>query len=587
MNSNQGEEILLQGTAISEGVAIGVPYILVAEEVSHAEFPISHSQVAAEITRYRKALFSSKHELLQLQQTLSGEGSQEAVTIIDTHIQMLEDPLITTHIEERVNQTKYNIESVFHSVINEYTIQFSKNADSFFKQRISDVQDLSNRILGHLQQTRKEKFKNIPSDSILIAKELAPSEIAASSNQKILGFVTETSSGHSHASLIARAKGIPFVGNISIQELKLYQVSQLIIDGNKGVIILNPSQETIAIYEEILKQQKEKRKVAAHCSPITTTRDGKRVHLKVNITHHEEIESLDRLPCEGVGLFRSEFLALENHDYLFSEELQYQIYHQLISKLAGKACVIRLFDIGGDKLTDHPKYKSQEANPALGFRGIRFLLKHAELLQIQLRAILRAASGRTIRILVPLVMDAKEIQLTKEHLKVVWQQLSAEGIVMPTSVEVGAMIEVPSAALTMDTLVEECDFFSIGTNDLVQYLLAIDRTNVGMEEFCLPIHPSVIRVLNLVIDTANKAGKPISICGELASNLLFAPLFVGMGVKTLSCTPSSLPVLKEGIESLSLKTMRRLAQEVRASKSCDQMIQVLSSFYEENLRNKS
>lgn len=575
---NQGpekREIFIQGVGISEGIAMGRPHFAKTIEETTPDFPIPLSQVDFEIARYRKALFSSREDLFRIRKDLAMEGSHEAVSFIETHIQMLEDPMITTHMEEKIRLMLRNTEAVFCSVISDYKNRFTKRSAPFVQERLADVSDVSSRILTHLQDG-EDAHRKIPTGSVIIGPEIAPTFMAAAQAPFMAAFVTERGGSSSHAALIARSKGLPFVSGIGKEAFSLLDIDLIIVDGSAGVVILNPEEETIETYLEKQKQAATRYQLLLSDNHLPAkTIDGVQTHLLINVGH---IDDLDRFPYshDGIGLFRSEYLLLNREGKIPSEEWQTSLYTTLLRKAEGKPVVIRVFDLGGDKHPDITYGPRNEANPAMGFRGIRFLLRHPRLFRSQLRAIhIAAAGGYDAKILLPLISDIGELLETRALIEEVKQTLRAEGKQVP-NLPVGCMIEVPSAALMCDAIAAHSDFLSLGTNDLIQYTLGVDRANPAMSEQIYPAHPSLLRMINMVVVEAKKRGVPLSICGEIASNTRFIPLLLGLGLTHFSVAPRYLPYVKQAIRKASLSESRVLAEKALQAKGPEDVIALLS-----------
>lgn len=574
--SEEHKEVLIKGFPVSEGIAIGIPFFLQPVKEEIPEFSITLKEVEGEIARYRNALYSSRQDLAELRSYLAEEASEDAVTIIDTHIQMLEDPLITVHMEEKIRQTLQNPEFVFHSVITDFEKRFSQKTEPFFQERLIDVMDLAKRVLGHLRPYKGPSLEHVPFNSIIFAKELIPSHTASAKTARVSAFVTQLGGGNSHAALIARSKGIPYVACVDIDMLQNMVSKCVIVDGQTGDVIFNPTPLTIEKY----KQRKTCMKATfqllqKELQYEAETIDGCSIQIFANIGNVEDLENIHQLGVEGVGLFRTEYLFFQHRHLISSEEEQYRAYVELVHTVGKAPIVIRVFDVGGDKNPELFTEGEREPNPVLGCRGIRFLLRHQEIFKIQLRAILRAAVHGDMRILLPLISDINELELSKVLVREVEQSLRAEGIVFKENIPLGCMIEVPSAVLICDALAKKSDFLSIGTNDLVQYTLGIDRSNPIMNDFCYPAHPSVLRMIKMVNTEAKRHGKTVSICGEIASNPLFVPLLLGLGIDQLSCSPRYIPVVKRAIRQTSLLSAYELAQRVLYLDSAAEVSKVL------------
>ena len=547
-----------QGSPVSEGIAIGLAYFLKPIEEEIPDFEISLNEVDAEVARYRQALFSSKEDLHRLRQDLEMEGSDEAVTTIETHIQMLDDPMITTHMEGKIRQMLRNTESVFRSVISDYENRFSERTDLFFQERLVDVEDISKRILGHLREKQDAQLSEIPAGSIVFAKEIAPSYTAGAHAAQIGAFVTKNGGGNSHAALIARSKGIPYVAGIDTAEFEKLQKDLIIVDGYQGLIIANPTEDTLNQYQEKQKQLATRYQLFLDENPLKSeTLEGYKIKLFVNVGNPTD---LDTFPYDhdGVGLFRTEYLFLHTKEFFPSEKFQEESYRTLIEKTRGKPVVIRVFDLGGDK---HPSLldRQREPNPVLGNRGIRFLLRNQELFRMQLRAIFKAARGADVHLLLPLISDINELYVSKAIIEEVKEGLRQEFLDIP-DLPIGCMIEVPSAVMICDALAKHCDFLSMGTNDLVQYTLGVDRGNPLMSELFYPAHPSVLRMIKMITTEAKRKEKPLTICGEIALNTLFTPLLLGLGLRKLSIAPRYIPHVKQTIRKWSIVEAYQLAE---------------------------
>ena len=473
---------------------------------------------------------------------------------------MLEDPMITTNIEGKIRESLRNTESVFRSVIQDYEVRFSERTDSFFQERLVDVMDVSNRILGHLREKQDEQLSEIPTGSIVLSEGITPSYTAAAHSTQIGAFVTKKGGGNSHAALIARSKGIPYVSNIEIFDLEKQNLDTLIVDEYQGLVIINPTEETIAIYREKQKQLATRYQVFLKEDHLKAeTIDGHQIRLLVNVGNQNDVD-LYPYSHAGVGLFRTEYLFLETSELYPSEAFQEQTYPELIQKVDGKPIVIRVFDLGGDK---HPALfmdRNREPNPIMGFRGIRFLLRNRQLFKMQLRAIYRAATAGDIRLLIPLISNIKELHESKKIIEEVREELKREMHDVPT-LPIGCMIEVPSAVMICDALAAESDFLSLGTNDLVQYTLGIDRGNPAMGDLFYPAHPSVLRMIKMITVEAKRREKSLSICGEIASNTLFTPLLLGLGLTDFSLSPRYLPYVKQTVRKWTIVEAYQLAEK--------------------------
>ncbi|MCP5506103.1 MAG: phosphoenolpyruvate--protein phosphotransferase [Chlamydiales bacterium] len=549
-------EIILKGASISGGIAIGTLYYVegLQEEIV-PELSIPSTEVEKEIGRYRRAITSSREDLHDLQRFLAKEGSQEAVSIIDTHIQMLDDPFMTTFMEKNIRQRMKNTETVFRSVMSDYEKEFSKVKDTFFKQRLLDVKDLSQRILRNLHPKKSLESEKIPENSIIFTKELIPSSSAQASKWQVRGFITEIGGTTSHAALIARSKGIPYVANISTDVLYPLKGSTVIIDGKTGDVVVNPNEATLQRYRDLLDQKMPVKEELYSLSEVgTETLDKVQIDVFANIENLSDLDLLASHHAGGIGLFRSEFLFFGKELHTFSEEDQFILYQQVMAKAKGMPVVFRTFDVGGDK--GNVNHYEPEPNPALGCRGIRFLLKNRDIFAQQLRALLRVSLDGDLRILLPMISDIEELYIAKEMIQEAALQLRSEGHEIADEIPLGCMIEVPSAAFMAHAIARECDFLSIGTNDLIQYTLAADRATEETNSYYSPTHPSILRLILHVVQEAARFDTPVSLCGEIASDLKYLPLLLGLGVRKFSCASRFIPEVKRLIATLSIEELR-------------------------------
>ncbi|MDN3504054.1 MAG: phosphoenolpyruvate--protein phosphotransferase [Rhabdochlamydiaceae bacterium] len=572
-------EIQLQGVSISEGIAIGEIHVLDEMQSSETpQFAISKREVEHEIQRYRKAISSSREDLFRIQDTLAQDGSVEAVTIIDTHIQMLQDPYMTTMMEDRISERLQNTEAVFQLAMCEYEEQFAKINDTFFQQRLSDVKDLSSRILNHLSVQGKRSFVDLPKDAIVIAKEITVSDTAEAPKGNVRAFLSHVGSHTSHAALVAKAKGIPYVSGVDLTLFSKEPNMKLIVDGTTGLVILKPTEATLRKYEKLSQEQKDK--FFSHSSKLigkSVTKDGHKVEVLANLENVDDVHLLDKYKADGIGLFRSEYLFFDNEVKDYSEESQFQIYKSLFKQAGSKPVYFRVFDIGADKHFFQDSVK--ESNPALGLRSIRFLLRHRDIFRIQLRALLRAAYSANLYLLLPLITDVSELLEVKRFISLIQDDLIATGYRVKKEIKIGSMVEVPSAVMMSEFIAQESDFLSIGTNDLIQYTLAVDRLNSAIANIYQPSHPSVIRLLKIVATNGLENKTPVSLCGEMASNPLFTSLLLGLGISKLSCSPRYVPLIKQTVCNTDLVSAQGLAQKALKLATSHEVHQLLTDYY--------
>lgn len=555
----QEAENQLRGMPVSSGIAIGPPVLFFSHEERVPTYDLLEGDLEAEVQRYRLALRGCRNEIEGILQQLRLEGVMDAVAILETHIQMLKDPLLSSNIEQEICSRRINMEAVFDGVVDELKRRFGKIADPFFQERLQDFLDVTQRIRSQFSPgSRVQDLSNLPSSSIVFTSTLSPSDAAEAHRSQVLAFVTSAGGCTSHAAIVAKAKRIPFVAHVEFDEQVLQKTSLVIVDGRTGTVLLDPSEEVVSHYTELQRQIEDQFEALAEGSSLATeTFDGYQVGLSGNLDMVSDLEALHKYGGSGVGLFRSEYIFLSNERFP-SEDEQFEIYRDLMEKMQGLPVVIRTFDIGGDKLTSEASRASP--HPHLGCRAIRLMLKEQEHFKTQLRAILRATVYGKLDVMFPMVSGLPELREAKALVEEARRELVEEGTPLGDSLRIGCMIEVPSAAIVSDLLARECDFLSIGTNDLVQYSLAIDRLSQDQSPIYSPTHPSVLRMIKMVVTEASRHGIPVSVCGEIAADPKFTPLLLGLGVRDFSVAPSTIPIVKNTIRRTSIVEANRLAE---------------------------
>ncbi|MDF2577275.1 MAG: ptsI [Chlamydiales bacterium] len=575
----ENSEIIIKGLPICEGIAIGKPFFFAPTEEFVLEFDINSYEIENEVARYRKALKKCEQDIEHIRHQLFADQMFEGISILDTYLQIIQDPLITEHVESLIRQTCKNAESIFQSVINEYEQQFNQITDKFFRERFKDIQDISRRIMSHLRQSVRMSLLAIPQGSIIFANDIAPPDILTVKKGQVLAFVTAVGGETSHSAIVAKAKGIPYIANVDFSNVPSHKIKEVIVDGYTGSIVINPGEIQSSRYSKLQASLSSYKTVLANSNEFKAeTLDGYPISLLANIESFEEIEEVIHHKGNGIGLFRSEYLLVDR-DNLPTEHEQFAVYRQLIEQAKGLPVVIRVFDIGGDKFIEHNPYAIKESNPFLGCRAIRLLLKNRKVFKEQLRAILRASIYGPVHIMLPLVSGLVELRETKFLLHEVRKELKEVEIPYSNEIKVGCMIELPSSALISDILAKECDFFSIGTNDLVQYTIGVDRGNQDMSYLYSPCHPSVIRLIKMVVDQALKNNLPISICGEMAADPKFIPLLIGLGMPALSVAPRYLPMVKHAVRMIKHADSVDLVDQVLALSTAEEVQELLQQEY--------
>ncbi|CDZ81143.1 Phosphoenolpyruvate-protein phosphotransferase [Candidatus Rubidus massiliensis] len=569
------QECFLIGVGLSPGIGIGKPYIYEVDEFPNSESILPFFEIEKEVNRFKAVISKVKKEIEDLKDHLEKEKIRDGASILESQLHMLDDPILSERIEIEIKNTCFNAETVFKRTLVEYQNKFQTLENSFFQEKFKDLYDISKRVLNHLQPHKGSSIKNVPEGSIVFGREFTVSDIAEADPKKIKGFVCTLGSLTSHATIIAKAKGIPYVSGIDLNLWKNIKNELTIVDGKEGTIIIYPHDETLAKYSSLsekMTKQWEKHQITKQLD--AETYDGYRVRLSANLEMVNEVPHIHQYGASGVGLFRSEYLFLSNGEFPKEEE-QFEIYKQMVYQMQGQPIVIRAFDIGGDKFGSKASlYK--EDNPFLGCRAIRFLLKEQEIFKNQLRAVLRASLYGDVSLMFPMISTIGEIIEAKKILQEVKDELIAKGMQFNKPLRVGCMIEVPSAAIISDILAEACDFLSIGTNDLVQYSLAVDRSNLTLSNLYSQTHLSIIRLIKHIVSEANQKGVPVTVCGEIAADPRFTPLLLGLGVQELSVSSRYIPLIKNAIRHTSIVSATKLAEKaltLHSSKEIDELLQ--------------
>lgn len=540
--------LTLKGKSVFSGISIGPLALFHRNTISTAVRPIE--DVDAEIARFQKAREEAIGQLKDLYVKAVDKVGEEQAAVFEVHQMMLDDDDYIEGIETKICDEKMNAEAAVDQTAQKFAEMFRSMEDAYMQARAADVLDISRRVEQQLCGGPGIDFSNY--DHVIIAADdLAPSETLQLDTDKILGFVTSAGSTNSHTAILARTLGIAAVVSTGTQLHNDVDNMTAIIDGTTGTVYINPDEETMAAMKQ--KQKEEELRVAAleQVRGVPTgTKDGKKINLYANIGNPGNLPQVLANDAEGIGLFRSEFLYLESSDYP-TEDQQFEAYKQAAEALQGKTVVIRTLDIGADKKVDYFQLDPEE-NPAMGMRAIRICLTRIDLFKTQLRALLRASAYGKIAIMFPMIISVWEVQRCKEILNEVRQELDEKGIAYDKDMEIGIMVETPAAAVMSEELAKEVDFFSIGSNDLTQYTLAIDRQQTQLDAFFDPHHPAVLKLIQMTIENGHKAGIWVGICGELGADLTLTETFLRMGVDELSVSPPSVLPLREKVRSLDL-----------------------------------
>lgn len=522
---------ILCGQKVAEGLAVGLAAYIEHKALRIPSRSITAEEVSEELKRLQASLDQCKEELSQM--LVPGITNESEREILATHIEILDDPELKMKVQEAVSEELHSAAQAVHSVF-QATVDFFEGLDNeMFRQRAADYQDVGQRVLSKILGKVADSFSALGSEDIPILTEVTPSQVSELHRKGVRALVVDSCSSNSHAAIICRSVGIAAISAVSELRSTVKQGSNLIIDADAGKIFVDPDDEMLEYYaqrlqvEGLIRQKQEKLK-KTEC----VTKNGIRISLHANMGLPDELPAIKELACDGIGLFRTEFIYLSRNT-LPSEEEQFEIYRQVVSEMAPKPVTIRTFDLGGDKLL-HLIPSPHENNPYLGNRGIRFSLSHPELFKTQVRAIIRASAFGKIRVMFPMVIDVEDFLEARSLFNTCVDELYSEGCDYDSSIAVGTMIEIPSAALCSDALAKECDFFSIGTNDLAQYTLAVDRNSDNVSRYYITHHPAVLKLIRATVTNAKKHKIPVSLCGEMSSQPEYVPLLIGMGITELS-----------------------------------------------------
>lgn len=547
----------MKGIAASPGIAIGKAFVLDSEDYSIPKRTIRESMIPKEITQFEDALTRTRAEILSIRDKISKEIGKEHGDIFNAHLLVIEDRGLIEEVIERIKREKLACDYVFSQVLKKYIESFLKIDDEYLRERVSDINDVGRRIIHHLVGSQRASLGDLKEKVIVVAYDLSPSDTAMMHRKYVIGFATDIGGRTSHTAIMAKSLEIPAVVGLDSATRKIRNGDMLIVDGRHGVVIVNPTVSEISKYKEELNRYHEfNRSLQKFRALPCVTLDGRRIELAANIELPDETGSVLSHGADGIGLYRTEFLYLNRAD-LPSEEEQYQAYKKVVKEMAPRPVVLRTFDLGGDKFLSHLEMP-HEMNPFLGWRAIRFCLAQPEIFKEQLRAILRASAHGKLRMMYPMISGVSELKDANKLLDEAKSELKAKRISFDANIEVGAMIEIPSAALTSDILAAEVDFFSIGTNDLIQYALAVDRINEKIAYLYEPAHPAVLRLVKTVIDNGHTRNIWIGMCGEMAGDPILAPVLVGLGLDEISTSPVLLPEVKKIIRSVSFKECKEL-----------------------------
>jgi phosphotransferase system enzyme I (PtsI) len=568
-------EKIFYGVPASGGIEIGPAYLYYAQGLTIPRRLLKPEEIDPELKRFQAALTKTRDQIKELEERAKQKLGEEHASIFSAHQVLLDDPLFTEDVARAVSADHVNSEFVLHEALENFKTVMASLNDEYFRERSGDIRDVGNRVLRNLLgKGDKEQLKKLGKEIILVANDLTPSDMVNLPTETIKAFCTDVGGKTSHVAIVSRSLGLPAVVGMRDATAEIQDGDVLIVDGTKGLVLVNPGPLIIEQYRHLKDEYIAFQKSLESFKNLSAvTPDGRHVVLAANIESPLELNEMSRYGAEGIGLYRTEFLYMNREDAPLEEE-QFQAYKELAMKTGPNPAIIRTLDLGGDKFLSSLN-DAEERNPFLGLRAIRLCLKKPEIFKIQLRAILRAAAYGPIKIMFPMISTLEEVLESKALLRECAEELKNEGQVFRSGVEVGVMIEIPSAAIIADILIQEVDFFSIGTNDLIQYSMAVDRANESVAYLYEPLNPAILRLISMTVEAAHKAGKWVGMCGEMAGDPQLVPLLLGMGLDELSASISVLSEIKRIIRMMPYEKAREIAQAAIRVKTSDEVFEII------------
>jgi phosphoenolpyruvate-protein phosphotransferase (PTS system enzyme I) len=572
--SNVSGEIRYKGIPASPGVSIAPLVIYKRDEVTVRKNKIRPEDVPSEIVRLESALIQTRTQLQEIRAKLAESLGEKDASVFDAHMLVVEDVALIESVKAQLGSRLLNVDYIYYQMAKSFAQKMKELDDPYLQERAADIIDVSRRVLRNLKGVKGEDWKFLDSPSIIFSHDLTPSDTATLDRTLVRGLVTEVGSKTSHTAIMARSLNIPAITGLKNFGDYTEFGSEALLDGYEGLLIINPSEQTKFEYGQLQTRRHEvQSKLEALRETVAMTTDQRRVTVSANVELPEDLSPLRENGAEGIGLFRTEFLFL-NGDAFPNEEEQVMLYLKVAEAALPHNVIIRTLDIGGDKKADHASI-GDELNPFLGWRGIRYCLDRADIFRAQLRAICRASTCGNIRIMFPMITELGELRRAKQLLNEVRDELRRENINQSDKIDVGMMMEVPGAALMADQFAKEVDFFSIGTNDLIQYTLAVDRGNEKVSNLYQPTHPAVLRLIGSIVEAAHKNNIWVGVCGEMASDITLTPALIGLGVDELSLGSVFIPRIKRVIQALNYQEMQNLVADMKNRLTAEENLKLL------------
>ncbi len=561
MAKTKQDRYVLKGVGAAPGISISKVFLLEGESVKINRSYVEQSGIEAEIDKFQKAITKAKSELKSLQSKVARRIGQASAKIFDVHQLILEDSVVIEETIRSITRERKTADFAFYDTIEKYQNTLDESSVEYFQSRISDLKDVKRRVIRHIQGDRTDHLNKLEGSAIIVARDLTPSDTVMLDRRKVLGFATDLGGKTSHVAIMSRSMHVPAVVGLRGISSLVREGDRIIIDGNEGKVLIDPDEKTLDYYRHLQEKHYEAERQISEVRDLPcVTLDGKEIEISANLEFSDEVETTLSHGARGVGLYRTDYLFLARAD-LPSEEEQYQEYRKIVTSIAPDSVIIRTMDLGGDKLPQSILIPPEE-NPFLGWRAIRISLQRKEVFREQLRAILRVSAEGNVKVLFPMISGFDEVLECKQELEKAKEELRKQKRPYDNSIEIGVMIEVPSAALLADKIAQEVDFLSIGTNDLVQYLLAVDRGNERIAYLYKNLHPAVLRMIKHVINAGHQEGVWVGMCGEMAGDPLATLILLGLGLDEFSMAPLAVPEVKRIIRSVTHPEAVRIANKV-------------------------